>query len=63
MDHAGHDPAGPAVDQGLSEKALIKDEGAVDGGYAALVAPVLYPFPNSVVESFGDGGGAAVCRL
>ena len=46
----GHDPAGAAVDQGLSQVALVEDEAAVDRRDAALVAAVLHPLAHPFVD-------------
>ena len=46
----GHDPPGAAVDQRLSEVAVVEDEAAVDRGDAALVPAVLHPFPDPLID-------------
>ena len=63
QDHPGHDPARPAVDQGLAGVAVVEDDGSVDGGDAALVAPVLHPFPHAFIDPFRDGGGGGAEAL
>ena len=46
----GHDPPRAAVDEGLSQVALVEDEAAVHRGDAALVPAVLHPFPDPLVD-------------
>ncbi len=48
----GHHSACPAKDQGFSQVALIKENGAVNRGDAALVAAMLHTFPYALKDAF-----------
>ncbi len=51
IDPCGHDPTGPAVDQRLAEKTVVKDNAAVHGGDAALVAAVLHALAHPFIDA------------
>ena len=61
-----HDTACSAKYQGLSKVALVKDNGAVHRGDAALVAPVLNTFPHPFKYAFwmkkALGNGLVIVR-
>ena len=53
VDFCRQQPHGAAKDQGLAQKALVKDQRAVDRGNAGLVAAVLHAFAHAFQHAAG----------